>query len=95
MADGMAILKEEARTKAESPLRQPHEESDGLRGLGNIAAYAQYGPKTVQKLIETAGFPAIQVEGAWESSKILIDDWRRKRILAELCQAVSDGLIAA
>lgn len=90
---GAALLKEKAR--AEASLRQPYEDSDGLRGLGNIAAYSQYGPKTVLKLIEQAGFPAIQVESAWESSKILIDDWRRKRILAELCQSVSDGLIAA
>lgn len=89
MADGMALIKG-GKTKPSQAFRQAHDESDGLRGLGNIAAYSQYGPKTVLKLIESAGFPAIQVEKAWESSKELIDDWRRRRILAELCQSVSD-----
>lgn len=68
--------------KTDSTMRIVDSEGDGLRGLGNIAAYSQYGEKTVKELAEKHGFPAVQFFGAWESSKTLIDEWRINRIRA-------------
>jgi hypothetical protein len=70
---------------------EPHTNSDGLRGLENIASYAQYGAKLIPELVEHHGFPAEQFMGKWESSKMLIDEWRLKRLRSKLCQSVSDG----
>lgn len=56
-------------------------ESDRLRGLDNIAEYSQYGRNVIKKLVEKDGFPAEQFMGAWESSKSLIDEWSRNRII--------------
>lgn len=69
---------------------QPHADSDGLRGLDDIAAYSQYGRNVIKDLVESHGFPAEQFVGAWESSKVLIDEWRIKRLRAKLRQSISD-----
>lgn len=86
MSGGVALLKGQNVAPPE-----PHAESDGLRGMGNIAAYSQYGEKAVKELIESEGFPAIMVFNSWESSKALIDEWRINRIRSKLRQVVSDG----
>lgn len=85
MAGGVALLKGQNVAPPE-----PHAESDGLRGLDDIAAYAQYGRNVIKDLVENHGFPAEQFAGAWESSKALIDEWRIKRLRVKLCQSLSD-----
>jgi len=70
--------------RTDSTMRIVDSESDGLRGLDNIAAYAQYGRNVVRELVESHGFPAVQFFGAWESSKSLIDAWRKNRILSTM-----------
>lgn len=89
MSSGAAFLK----GKAAPPTDDPSEESDGLRGLPRIAAFAQYGVNTVKRMIENESFPAIMVEGAWESSKRLIDEWRIRRIRDAMAQAATDDAV--
>ena len=82
MAGGATFLKGQSAVQSG--------ESDGLRGLDNIADYAQYGRNMIRELVEHHGFPAEEFKGAWESSKLLIDEWRIKRIRARVCQSLSD-----
>lgn len=83
---GAALLK----GKVAAPTDDPSDESDGLRGLTRIAAFAQYGQNTVKRMIEQERFPAIMVDGAWESSKTLIDEWRIRRIREAMARTVRD-----
>lgn len=88
MTNGAAFLKGRAR---EMPTNLPYNESDGLRGLGAISLYSGYGKNIIPKLVAEYDFPAEEFFGAWESSKVLIDRWRMKRIAAKMCQDFSDA----
>lgn len=54
-----------------------------LVGMAEICAYVQRSEKTVQDLIKNEGFPAKKLGGIWESDRLLVDKWRRKRINQE------------
>lgn len=57
-----------------------HDERDGLRGMAAISAYSGYGERSIKALVEIEGFPAAIIAGAWESSRSMIDEWRREQI---------------
>lgn len=52
----------------------------GLVGLKEICEYCGYSDKRVLALVRDHGFPAVKINGNWESDKILIDKWRREKI---------------
>lgn len=58
------------------------DQRDGLRGMAAIAAYSGYGERSIKALVAEDGFPAAIIAGAWESSRALIDTWRRERIMS-------------
>ena len=53
---------------------------NALKGLREISSYMGRSRKTVKKLIEAYGLPAIELEGAWISDKQLLDEWLRNYI---------------
>jgi hypothetical protein len=54
---------------------------DGLRGMPRIEAYSGYSEKVVRRIVVEMDFPAWQiVDATWESSKSMIDEWRRQQI---------------
>jgi hypothetical protein len=55
--------------------------STALVGMTEISAYLRRSDKTTLDLIRGEGLPARKVGGIWESDTLLIDDWRRKRIV--------------
>lgn len=56
--------------------------SNVLRGLEKIAAYAEINRNLVLAYIETRGFPAKQLEkgGIWRSTRTAIDAWWKQQI---------------
>lgn len=50
---------------------------DGLRGMYEICQYAGLSEKKVRQAIKTMDFPARILFGRWESSRTMIDEWRR------------------
>ncbi len=58
-----------------------------LRTLKEISAYTGYCEAKIKRLIKEENFPAAKIgQGRYESDKILIDRWRRRKIE----QAVGD-----
>lgn len=58
---------------------------DGLRGMARIEAYSGYSEKVIRRIVDEMDFPAWQiVDTAWESSKAMIDDWRRRQIILSM-----------
>ncbi|MHC1701504.1 MAG: hypothetical protein AB9900_11055 [Humidesulfovibrio sp.] len=56
--------------------------STALSGMTAICTYVGRSEKTVLDWIRFEAMPASKIGGVWESDKELIDDWRRKRIVA-------------
>ncbi|MEW5734019.1 MAG: hypothetical protein AB1921_04140 [Thermodesulfobacteriota bacterium] len=59
----------------------------GLCGMKDLVRYTGRDKRTVLKWIREHGFPARRLDGRWESDTVLIDEWRRKRILSRLGEA--------
>ncbi|EFK08744.1 conserved hypothetical protein [delta proteobacterium NaphS2] len=56
-----------------------------LSGMNQITAYYGFSEPIVLTLIRTKGFPAVKLSGGmWQSDTVLIDKWRRQKILNEL-----------
>ena len=55
-------------------------ESQILVGIKAIRAFVGRSWKTISGWIETQDFPAIKVDGVWESDRELILQWRKRRI---------------
>lgn len=55
---------------------------DGLRSMREICAFSGYSEKIVRELVREANFPARIIGGKWESSRKLIENWRRNQVLA-------------
>ena len=51
-----------------------------LRGMKAICAYMNKSEKTVLKLINAEGLPAVKIGGGWESDKSSIDAWLGRRL---------------
>lgn len=64
-------------------------DGDGLRSMDEICAFCSYSEATVKELIAESGFPAVKIGGTWESSKMLVEEWRRNHIRAKLGQDIS------
>lgn len=47
-----------------------------LSGMDEISDYFNRSSPTILKLIKNSGFPAKKLNGVWESSTTLIDNWR-------------------
>jgi hypothetical protein len=58
--------------------------STTLRGLGEICRYAQVSEPTLQRLIDEEGFPATKMRGGWISDSIMIDEYYREKIRAQV-----------
>jgi excisionase family DNA binding protein len=54
---------------------------DRLSGIKEISEYTGRPWETVQRWITNRGFPAIKLEGRWESIKALVDEWFKREIL--------------
>lgn len=53
---------------------------DFIRGKMAICQAVQRSWKVVRKWIAHEGFPAVKIDGVWESHRKLIDDWRLRKI---------------
>ena len=51
-----------------------------LVGLKEICAYTERGKGTIRKWTDEENFPAVVIDGRWESNTVLIDTWRTRRI---------------
>lgn len=51
-----------------------------LYGMDAIEDYVGRNKQTVRKWIERDNFPAVKVDGRWESNTLLIDEFRKQRI---------------
>lgn len=72
-----------------APIGPDDPPGDGLTGIAQIGKYLGLrDERTIKKLKAEHGLPIICVAGAWISSKLLIDRWRRELIL-KTCQAVN------
>ena len=58
----------------------PPEKIDPLVGMEQIAKYVRRSPATVLAWVQERGFPARKIDGRWESSVSLVDDWRAQQI---------------
>jgi len=56
-----------------------------LVGLKEICSYTERGKATIRKWTDEDNFPAVVVDGRWESNTALIDAWRTRRI-ERMCQ---------
>jgi len=52
-----------------------------IRGKKAICGAVQRRWAVVLNWIQTRGFPAVKMDGIWESHPDLIDAWRRRQIL--------------
>ncbi|MDY0164315.1 hypothetical protein [Desulfobotulus sp.] len=55
-------------------------QTDPLVGMEAIARYVHRSPATILGWVQERGFPAKKIDGRWESSVSLIDDWRAQQI---------------
>ena len=53
-----------------------------LIGMDAIEDYTGRNKRTIRKWVEQNNFPAIKIDGRWESNTALIDQWRLRRIKA-------------
>lgn len=51
-----------------------------LVGKKEICGYARRSWLTVRRWIKENKFPAKKIDGIWESSTDLVDEWKEKRI---------------
>ncbi len=58
-------------------------DSTALTGMREISSYVWRSGTTVLDWIRTKGFPAKKENSIWMSDRILVDQWRRERILKE------------
>ena len=56
-------------------------ENKNLVGKKEILNYTRRSWKTVKIWIIDEGFPAMKLDGVWESSIDMIDNWKKKKIL--------------
>jgi|GEM_PF-2247618 len=54
-----------------------------LSGMAEICAYVRRSEKSVLDLIRYSEFPATKIGGIWESDKLMVDEWRRRRIVMD------------
>lgn len=52
-----------------------------LVGKKEIQAYVRRSWQTIHSWIVGGGFPARKIDGVWESTTDLVDEWRRNNIL--------------
>jgi hypothetical protein len=69
---------------AEKPAAK--KQSTRLVGMDAIEDYAERNRKTIKKWIVEDHFPAVLVDGRWESNTELIDQYFRRKIEAVLPQ---------
>ena len=51
-----------------------------LTGTKEIHDYVRRSWETIERWIKEEGFPAKKLDGVWESSTDLIDEWKREKI---------------
>lgn len=61
---------------------------DGLRSMKEICEFTGYSRRVVIKLKSELNFPMALIGGKWESSKNMIEDWRKKVLTGENCQKI-------
>lgn len=52
-----------------------------LTGSKEIQSYVGRSWKTIYKWIKNKNFPAVKIDGIWESDTELIHEWRKKQIM--------------
>ncbi len=57
--------------------------NNNLVGKKEILSYTRRSWKTVKAWIIKENFPAMKLDGVWESSGEMIDDWKKKKILQD------------
>lgn len=62
-----------------------HPSNTHLKNKEEICAFFRQDWKTIKQLIDEEGFSPAKIGKNWESDKVLISEWQRKRIL-EACQ---------
>jgi len=65
-----------------------------LVGLKEICTYVERGKGTIRKWTREENFPAVVIDGRWESNTALIDTWRTRRI-ERLCGCAAEGKVGA
>lgn len=58
-----------------------------LLSMDEIEDFTGRSRQIIRRWVEEENFPAVKVDGRWESSTDLIDDWRKRRIVRLSCQA--------
>ncbi len=58
--------------------------SDALTGMKEICGYINRSEPTVLDLIRKQDFPAKKIGGVWESSKSLVDTWRKATVYSDV-----------
>lgn len=56
------------------------EQSRMLLSMDEIEAYTGRSRQTIRKWVEDDNFPAVKIDGRWESRTDLIDAYRERRI---------------
>lgn len=56
------------------------ENGKALVTMDEIVVYVGWHKNKIKEWIETENFPAVKLDGRWESNTALIDSWRRKRL---------------
>ena len=51
-----------------------------LVGRKDIIKFTERSWKVIKRWINTRGFPAVKVDGRWESDKDLIREWRKDQL---------------
>lgn len=58
--------------------------------MDEISKYVGRNERTIRKWVKAENFPAVKVDGRWESNTILIDRFRQQRI-NNRCGAENNG----
>ena len=58
----------------------PPERTDQLVGINAIERHVRRSRATIISWVQERGFPAKKIDGRWESSVSLINEWRAQQI---------------
>lgn len=65
------------------------EQKKMLFGLEEIAFYFESSPNTIRHLVRKENFPAVKLNGRWESNTELIDKYQQKRVESHCAGSVA------
>lgn len=62
-----------------------------LVNMSEIAAYTGRPGNTIKKWVRENNFPAVLIDGRWESNTELIDNFQRRRLEDRIKPAAAEG----